>query len=47
MENNYESPAYVRKIILEVGSMILLSEREIWLRANVPLTLGGRNNEVT
>lgn len=28
-----------------MGSVIQLSERKTWLRANAPLTLNGRNNE--
>lgn len=31
--------------MLEAGSVIRLSERKTWLRANAPLTLKGRNNE--
>lgn len=31
--------------MLEVGSVIWLTERKNWLRANAPLTLTGRNNE--
>jgi len=31
--------------MLEVGSVIWLSEMKIWLRANAPLTLNRRHNE--